>query len=201
MAAVVIVDLSVDTVALLVQLLLVGPLIAATGATFRQTVFVSVLAVAVSIALVAGEDAFGSDRHLVATGVLLIGGALAVIIAGLRAELERDAARLGAQYGVVRAIGGADSFDEAAPKLLAAIARPLGREVAQFWSVGDDGLLRCVAHWREEGIEVDAFERASHEITFGPGHGLPGQAWQDRRPVWLGDALAAGARSLRDQRG
>jgi hypothetical protein len=166
MAVVVIVDLSVDTFALLIQLLLVGPLIAATGATFRQTVFVSVLAVAVSIALVAEQDAFGSDRHLVATGVLLIGGALAVIIAGLRDERERDAARLGAQYGVVRAISEADSFDEAAPKLLAAIARPLGREVAQFWSVGDDGVLHCVAHWREEGIEVDAFERASHALTF-----------------------------------
>ena len=87
MAVVVIVDLSVDTFALLVQLLLVGPLIAATGATFRQTVFVSVLAVAVSIVIVAGSDAFGSDRHLVATGVLLIGGALAVIIAGLRLSL------------------------------------------------------------------------------------------------------------------
>jgi PAS domain S-box-containing protein len=192
MAVVVIVDLSVDTFALLIQLLLVGPLIAATGATLRQTVLVSVLAVAASIALVVGTEPFGSDRHLVATSVLLIGGALAVIIASLRSERERDAARLGAQYGVVRAISESDSFDTAAPKLLAAIAQPLGREVAQFWSVGEDGVLHCIAHWHEEGNEVDTFERASLNLTFAPGKGLPGQAWQDRRPVWLGDALAAG---------
>ena len=41
MAVVVIVDLSVDTDALLIQLLLVGPLIAATGATPRQTLAVT----------------------------------------------------------------------------------------------------------------------------------------------------------------
>ncbi|HMJ95662.1 MAG TPA: PAS domain S-box protein, partial [Thermoleophilaceae bacterium] len=192
MAVVVIVDLSVDTFALLIQLLLVGPLIAATGATVRQTVLVSVVALVVSFALVLGTDAFASDRHFVATSVLLIGGALSVIIAGLRSERERDGARLRAQYGVVRAISEADSFDEAAPNLLAAIAQPLGREVAQFWSVREDGVLHCAAQWHEAGIEVDTFERASHDLTFAPGKGLPGQAWQARRPVWMGDALAAG---------
>ena len=190
MAVVVVVDLSVDTFALLIQLLLVGPLIAATGATVRQTLLVSVVALVVSFALVVDTEAFASDRYFVATSVLLIGGALAVIIARLRSARERDAARLRAQYGVVRAISEADSFDEAAPELLAAIAQPLGREVAQFWS--EDGVLHLVAHWREEGIEVDAFERASRELTFGPGKGLPGQAWQEGQPVWLGDALAAG---------
>jgi PAS domain S-box-containing protein len=192
MAVVVIVDLSVDTVALLIQLLLVGPLIAATGASVRQTVLVSVLAVVASVPLAANTDAFGSDRHFVATGVLLIGGTLAVLIARFRTQRERDAARLQAQYDVARAISGAESFDEAAPAVLASIARPLGREVAQFWSMGPDGMLHCTAHWREEGIAVDAFKRASRELALAPGQGIPGLAWQDRRPVWLGDALAAG---------
>jgi PAS domain S-box-containing protein len=192
MAAVVIVDLATDTVALLIQLLLVGPLIAATAASVRQTVLVSVLAVVASVPLAAKTDAFGSDRYFVATAVLLIGGTLAVLIARLRRQREGDATRLAAQYGVARAISGAESFDEAAPNLLAAIARPLGREVAQFWSMGEDGMLRCVAHWREDGIHVDDFERASRELRLSPGQGIPGQAWQDRRPVWLGDAIAAG---------
>jgi PAS domain S-box-containing protein len=128
----------------------------------------------------------------VATSVLVIGGVLAVIIARLRSERERDGARLRAQYGVVRAISEANSFDDAAPNLLAAIAQPLGREVGQFWSVGEDGALHCVAHWHEAGIEADTFERASRDLAFAPGKGLPGQAWRDRRPVWMGDALAAG---------
>ena len=90
MAVVVVVDLSVDTYALLIQLLLVGPLIAAAGATVRQTVLVAVVAVAVSVPLVAWDDAFGSGRYFIATAVLIMGGAMSVIIAKLRSEHERD---------------------------------------------------------------------------------------------------------------
>jgi PAS domain S-box-containing protein len=192
MAVVIIVDLSVETVALLIQLLLVGPLIAALGATLRQTLLVSAIAVAVSVPLGANTDAFGSDRYFVATGVLLIGSALAVMIARLRARLERDSARLGAQYGVARAIAAAHNFDEAAPALLESIARPLGRQVANFWAIGEDGTLRCEAQWREAGMEADDFDRATRELVLKPGEDLPGQAWDTGRPVWLGDALEAG---------
>ena len=83
MAVVAVIDLSVETAALLIQLLMVGPLIAAVGATVRQTLLVAALAIAGSVPLAANTDAFGSDRYFVATGVLLIGGALAVIIAQL----------------------------------------------------------------------------------------------------------------------
>jgi PAS domain S-box-containing protein len=194
MAVVVAVDLSVDTFALLVQLLLIGPLLAATGATVRHTTIVSVLAVVLSLPLVAitNSDAFGSQRHIVAVAVLVIGGALAVIIARLRHQRERDAALLEAQYGVARAIGGAESFEEAAPDLLASIARPLGRELAQYWAKGDDDMLRCIAQWREEGFDFEEFERASRELVLAIGQGLPGEAWRDGHPVWLGDSIAAG---------
>jgi PAS domain S-box-containing protein len=192
MSVVVIVDLSVDTFALLTQLLLVGPLIAATGATVRQTGIVSLLAVVVSVLLVVGTDAFGSDRHLVATAVILIGSLLSMIIARLRSDRERDAARLEAQYAVARAISAAESFDDAAPRVLAAIAKPLGREVAHYWARGDDDMLRCVAHWGEENIDVDEFEAATRDLVLSIGHGLPGQAWQQMRPVWLSDAIEAG---------
>jgi PAS domain S-box-containing protein len=192
MAVVVVVDLSIDTGALLIQLLLVGPLIAALGATTRQTIFVSVLAVAISIPLGANTDAFGSDRYFVATGVLLIGGALAILIARLRHELERDSARLGAQYGVARAIAKADNLEDAAPSVLEAIARPLGRQVANFWAPDEDGALRCVAQWHESSMNFDEFQRAARELVLRRGEGFPGQAWQTERPVWLGDAIASG---------
>jgi len=192
MAVVVIFDLSVDTFALLIQLLLVGPLIAATGASVRQTIIVAVVALAVSIPLVVGDDAFGSDRYFVATAVLIMGGALSVIIARLRSHLQRDSARLQAQYNLARVIGDATSFDEAAPRLLAAIAPPLGRQIAQYWVLGHRGTLRCVAHWHKEGSDFEAFEQASRELILQRGESLPGQAWEAGRPVWLGDALTAG---------
>jgi PAS domain S-box-containing protein len=192
MGVVVIVDLSVDTVALLIQLLLVGPLIAATGASVRQTAIVSLLAVVVSVPLVVGTDAFGSDRHFVALAVLLIGSVLSMIIARLRTDRERNASRLEAQYAVARAISAAESFEEAAPRVLAALARPLGREVAHYWARGDDDKLRCVARWHEENIDVEEFEAATGELVLSIGQGLPGQAWQEMRPVWLSDAIEAG---------
>ena len=192
MAVVVVVDLAVDTFALLIQLLLIGPLIAATGATVRQTILVAALALLVSVPLVAGDDAFGSDRYFVATAVILMGGTLSVIIARLRARLERDSARLKAQYGVARAVAEAKSFEDAASSLLPSIARPLGRQVADFWALQNDGTLRCVAQWHEDGMDVDDFERASRELVLKPGEGLPGRAWESGRPMWLGDAVKAG---------
>ena len=194
LGAVVIVDLAVDTNALLIQLLLVGPLIAATGATARQTLIVAVAALVISVPIVAltHNDLLLSGRHIVATGVLLIGGAMAVLIARLREIQERDSARLTAQYGVARAIAHASSFEDAVQELLESIARPLGRQVAHFWSIGDDDRLRCVAQWREHGVTADEFERTTRELVLARGEGLPGQAWESGRPCWLGDAIEAG---------
>ena len=123
---------------------------------------------------------------------MAVGGLLAVIIASLRAQRERDAARLQVQYGVARALAEAESFEDGAPRLLEAIARPLGRQVAQFWSMGDDGRLHCVAQWHEDGTDFGEFERVSREMALERGEGLPGEVWEGGRPVWLGDAVARG---------
>jgi PAS domain S-box-containing protein len=193
MAVVVVIDLTVDTFALLIQLLLVGPLIASTGASVRHNVLVSTIAVLVSIPIVAATDAFGSDRHIVAFGVLVAGSVLAVIVARLRADRERDVTRLNAQYEVARIISDAHNFDEAITRVLAVIARALGRQVAQYWTMDENaGVLRCSAHWHEDGFEAGSFKRVSSELSFEPGHGLPGEVWASGRPAWLGDAVAAG---------
>ena len=191
-AVVTVIDLAVGSSVMLVQLLVAGPLIAATGATPRHTAAVAVLALALALVLGFSSDAFGSSEHLIGAGVVAVGGLLAVIIAGLRAQRERDAARLQVQYGVARALAEAESFEDGAPRLLEAIARPLGRQLAQFWSVGDDGRLRCVARWQEPGMDFGEFERVSRELALGSGEGLPGQVWEEARAVWLGDALAQG---------
>ncbi len=162
-----------------------GPLIAATGASVRQNVLVSALAIVVSIPMVAGSDAFGSDRHIVAFAVLVAGSVLAVIVARLRADRERNAARLEAQYQVARIISDAHNFDEAIVRVLAVIAGALGRQVAQYWAMDkDDGVLRCIASWHEDGFEADPFtRRGARKLSFEPGHGLPGEVWQTgRRP-------------------
>ena len=56
----------------------------------------------------------------------------------------------------------------------------------------DDGTLRCVAHWHEDGLDFEAFERASRELVLEPGENLVGLVWQSGRPMWLSDAIASG---------
>ncbi|HEX5895731.1 MAG TPA: PAS domain S-box protein, partial [Thermoleophilaceae bacterium] len=192
-AVVTVIDLAVGSSVMLVQLLVAGPLIAATGASARNTAGVAVVALALALVLGFRSDDFGSSEHLVGVGVVAVGGLLAVVIATLRAQRERDAARLQVQYGVARTLADAESFEDGAPRLLEAIAPPLGREVAQFWSIGEDERLHCVAQWHADGIEVAEFERVSREMAFERGHGLPGEVWEGGRPAWLGDAVARGA--------
>jgi PAS domain S-box-containing protein len=192
MAAIAAVDIAIGSAAVLAELLLAGPLIAAIGASPKQTLLTAVIALVAAVPLGLASDAFFGSAHIMGIVVVAVGGALAVVIARLRDQRERDAARLQVQYGVARAIAEADTFDEAAPKLLAAIARPLGRELALFWTKRDDGTLRSIADWCEDGLDADAFQRASRELVLAPGRGLPGQAWETGRPVWLGDALASG---------
>ena len=54
-------------------------------------------------------------------------------------------------------------------------------EVAEVW-VPEDGRLHLAAG--NYGPH-DAFAEASRQTSFGPGEGLPGRAWTDRRPVVL----------------
>jgi PAS domain S-box-containing protein len=187
---VLVVDAALGDRAVLAELLVAGPLIAATGATARQTAAIALLALAISVPAGFLSDAFMSGAHITGIAVVAVGGALAVLISRLRAERERDAARLQVQYGVARALAESDDFEEAAPRLLQAIARPLRRELAQFWTMDAGGRLRCTASWRERDLDFGEFEQASRELAVESGKGLPGLVWDKGHPMWLGDVRA-----------
>jgi PAS domain S-box-containing protein len=187
------IDAALGDTAVLAELLVAGPLIAAAGATTRQTAGVALLAFAISVPAGLLSDAFGSGAHVTGIVVVGVGGVVSVLIARLRTARERDAARLQVQYGVARALAESQSFEEAAPRLLEAIARPLGRELAQFWTMGDDDRLRRVAAWREHDLDFGEFERVSDELVMERGSGLPGLVWEQGHPIWVGDVLASGS--------
>jgi PAS domain S-box-containing protein len=187
------VDVALGDRAVLAELLVAGPLIAATGATARQTAGVAILALAISIPAGLLSDAFGSGAHVTGMVVVAVGGVISMLIARLRTARERDAARLEVQYGVARALAESKSFEEAAPRLLEAIARPLGRELAQFWTMDEENKLRVVAVWRERDLDFGAFERASREMAVASGTGLAGLVWERGHPLWVGDVRASGA--------
>jgi PAS domain S-box-containing protein len=183
-------DAAVGGRAVLVELLLAGPLIAATRASPAQTGIVAILALALAIPLALTSDTFGSTEHVTGAVAVAVGGALCVVISYQRARREENSARLAVQYGVARVLAESETFEQAAPRLLEAIGRPLGWEIGHLWRAGDDGLLRSVADWRAEGVEAAEFERATHELAMPPGSGLPGQVWQSGHPAWLPDVIA-----------
>jgi PAS domain S-box-containing protein len=192
MAVIAIIDIAIGSKGVLAELQIAGPLIAATGASERQTVIAAVVALAVAIPIGLASDAFLNTAHIMAIGLVAIGGALCVVVSRLRAKRERDAGRLQVQVGVARVIAEAENFEDTAPKLLAAIARPMGRELAQYWEKRDDDRLHCVASWTEDGFDFAAFEKTSRDRPLGSGEGLPGEVFRSGRPMWLGEAVEAG---------
>ena len=184
---------ALDTVlgarAVLVELVLIGPVIAAIGASPKHTAIVAVFALVVSIPLGATSDAFGMADHW--TGVITVAliGALAVTIARLRARRERDAARMEVQYRVARVLAEAGSLETSAPRLLAAIAEPLGWDVGHLFEVREPGTLRSVGSWTRAGLEVPAFEAATQDLVVRSKNLLPGHVWHTGKPTFIEDVL------------
>ena len=181
------IDLAVGSGPVLVELLVIGPLVAMTGASERQTALVAGVALAAAIPLGAAGGAFGSAEHLSGVIAVALAGILSVLVAHLRSTRDRDGARLRAQYGAVRVLAEADTLEGAAPRLLEAIGAPLGWRLGNLWETGDNGALRRVGSWLAEGVRVPDFERATRHLELPPGQGLPGRVWQTGRAVWLSD--------------
>ena len=100
----------------------------------------------------------------------------------VRAEREREAI-----FEVKRELAESASLDEAVERVLGALAETTGWQVAEYWSADlEAGVLRCERDWLAQGEETQLRELAaiSRRTEFAPGDGVPGLAWQARRPVW-----------------
>ena len=139
--AVAAVDLAVGKQTVLVELLLIGPVVAAFGASPGHTAIVALFAVGVAIPLSLTTDDFGSADQLIRLAAVGLVSGLAVGIARLRSDRERDAAHLSVQYGVARVLAEAESLESAGPQLLEAIAEPMGWDVGHLWELR--GGRRC----------------------------------------------------------
>lgn len=182
-------DLALGANTVLLQLTLVGPLVAAFGANPRQTALAALYALTASVGLGWAGDAPFSTEHVTAVLAVAVGGAFSYAIARLRHARERDAARLTVQYRVARVVTESHSLDEAGPQLLAAIAGPLGWELGHIWETADGKPLRLAGAWRRDGLQADQFEQATREMVVAPGSGLglPGRVWESGRPAWIPD--------------
>jgi PAS domain S-box-containing protein len=93
----------------------------------------------------------------------------------LRKRAER---RLSVGYMLTRVLAEAETLGAASPLILRAICEGLGWELAAFWRLDELArVLRCVDLWHAPGQEFPAFEKATRELTFQKGIGLPGLVW------------------------
>jgi PAS domain S-box-containing protein len=187
--AVAAVDLVFGKDTVLVELLLIGPVIAAFGASPGHTAIVALFAVAVAIPLGLATEDFGSSDQLIRLAAVGLVSGLAVGIARLRSDRERDASRLAVQYGVARVLAEADSLETAGTDLVQAIAEPMGWDVGHLWEVLGDDALRVTATWMRDGFEAPEFEEETRQLVMGHGFGLPGAVWESGLPAWFTNVL------------
>jgi PAS domain S-box-containing protein len=184
-------DTAITSGAILIGVLVAGPLVAAAGAGARRTAAAAAYALLLAILLGFPDDFFGSGDHLFRVLTVIVGGALAVWVAILRDRHERDSTRLGVQYDVARILSESDSLTGSAERLLEAIGLSLRWQVGGLWEpTGSDGELRRTASWYAEGVQAESFDRMSDELALTPGVGVPGVAWERAEPLWVTDVLA-----------
>ena len=176
------------------EFLIIGPLIAAMGATVTATAIVAVVAAAVAIPLGLPDGAFGSAEHVAGTIAVAVVGALAVAIAHLRSTRERNAARLEVQYGVARVLADAESIQDSAEPLLRAIAEPLGWQVGHLWVVRGETLEPVVCVDGDGRTRTGVRGRYTPRLTVGVRGGFAGQAWE-QRPCALPGRCRRGGRT------
>ena len=94
-----------DSPGLLVELLVIGPLIAATKSGVVRTALVAVLALALAVGLEAAGGGLAEAEQLAGIAAVGVGSVLAVVIAHLRGARERQAGQLEAMLrGVADAV-------------------------------------------------------------------------------------------------
>jgi PAS domain S-box-containing protein len=183
-------DLAIQADAVLVELLVLGPIIAAFGASARDTAIVAVIAFLAAIPLGLAGDAFGSTEHLIGVVAVAVVGALSTGVARLRSQRELDAARLSVQYGVTRVLADAQSLEAAAPKLLEAIGAPLRWSIGYLWETRGEEPLRLVGSWTTEGAGFPNFEEATRQLDPESELALPTRVWKTGRQSWISDYSA-----------
>jgi PAS domain S-box-containing protein len=123
---------------------------------------------------VAGGPITGPDGEL-------LGGVVALHDVTRRRRAERFRT---CELAVVRALGEADTVEQAGPRVLEAVATTLGWPHAELWLVDPDArVLRPAGRWSRPGPggEIELPE----ELPFG--QGLAGRAWQAGKPLWIRD--------------
>jgi PAS domain S-box-containing protein len=101
---------------------------------------------------------------------------------------KQDEQRLKVQHSITEILASASSLDEAAPKLLSAIATHLGWQFAAFWSIrSQHNELHSIAQWRDESSGTAEFAEATSHHRQSGDRSLPSRIRATKEPLWVAD--------------
>lgn len=107
-------------------------------------------------------------------------------------ERKRTESRLTLQYAVTQALGEGTSLEESARQILQIIGAALGFDLGVLWVVNKQAFrLECLGVWKQTDLQATELETWSRFLPLASGVGLPGQVWEQGKPIWM-DSRAAG---------
>src|SRR5258706_6029104 len=95
------------------------------------------------------------------------------------------------EHTVSRRLAEADSASGALKAVIQALCANESWECGRYFRVDEKaGLLRFADAWSVPGDAIERFIAGSRDVTYAPGAGLAGLAWQTEQPVWSSDIAA-----------
>jgi PAS domain S-box-containing protein len=134
-------------------------------------------------------DGDAMQVDVVATATDQVGDRLILTVVRAATPRRWPEAISAVQFTVAEILAQAMTPEEAAPRLLEALAEQLGWDTAEFWVVDGD-TLRTAGVWATPLLDLGEFERMTREMTLPKGAPLAGSVWEAEAPVWIEDGLA-----------
>jgi PAS domain S-box-containing protein len=104
-------------------------------------------------------------------------------------DRRRVEEELALAHELALAVAGAESTESALEAVLRGVCERTGWAIGQAWVLSPDGrTLVCSPAWHATSGRLTSFRRVTEALSFVPGIGLPGKAWELARPVWIRDA-------------
>jgi PAS domain S-box-containing protein len=103
-------------------------------------------------------------------------------------ERRRAEEELALAHELALAVAGAESAESALAAVLRGVCERTGWAIGQAWVRSPDGrTLVCSPAWHATTDGLASFRRVTEALSFVPGIGLAGKAWEVGRPVWIRD--------------
>ena len=107
-------------------------------------------------------------------------------------ERERAEKEIRLLQNITLAVSEAEDLSAALEVVLRKVCEATGWPLGQAWLPGSHGRLECSSVWHVSAAGLEHFRKASLEMTFAPGIGLPGRVWSGKKPVWMTDVAQEG---------